>query len=285
MTLHHRNLPAVLVLATLTFACSSKDVVAEVGSTKLRAADIEAFQAGRRGDASAALDTIVQRALLAEAGRKAGLDDDPRLRARIEQARREILAQAYLERQMEAATREDALHARYVAEKERLAHPVVHVAHLAVHEVASDPASHAAAQSNVSRAAARLAAGEPFEKVVKQTSDDVMTAAKGGDLGPIEEGQVDPAFFQVVVLLKKGETSKPFQTAYGWHIARALEDPRTVTPEFEQVKGVLTAEARREAEVQLVERLRGDIRVRVHRDRLPAPEATKTEKVRVGEGR
>jgi parvulin-like peptidyl-prolyl isomerase len=92
---------------------------------------------------------------------------------------------------------------------------------------------------------------------------------------------VDPAFFEAAARLKKGETSQPFQTGYGWHIVRALEEPRTVTPEFDAVRGVLAAEARREAEGRLAEKLRGEIGVRIHPERLPA---SKSAPARAGEG-
>lgn len=277
--MHHRR-ACLLLLALLgpLAGCSSGDVVAEVGKTRLRAADIDAAEAGNRRDPGAALDGLVDRALLAEGAREAKLQDDPRIAARIAQVEREILAQAFLERALENATREDALRARYARDKDALARRVVHPAHVAVHEIPSDPASRAAAEGKVSRAAARLAAGESFETVAEDTSDDVMTAGKGGDLGPIEEGQVDSAFFEAVVGLKRGEVSRPFRTSYGWHIARALEEPRKVTPDYEQVRGLLAAEARREAQADVLGKLRKDIRVVVHRDRLaPGRAAASTE--------
>lgn len=265
---HHRAFLLVFALLGSLAGCSSGDVVAEVGKTKLRAADIDVAEAGNRRDPGATLDGLVDRALLAEAAQGARLQEDPRIAARLAQSEREILAQAFLERALENATREDALRARYARSKDALSRRVVHPAHVAVHEVASNPASRAAAEGKVSRAAARLAAGESFETVAEDTSDDVMTAGKGGDLGPIEEGQVDSAFFEAVVGLKRGEVSRPFRTSYGWHIARALEEPRAVMPDFEQVRGLLAAEARREAQADVLGKLRSEIRVVVHRERL-----------------
>ena len=67
-----------------------------------------------------------------------------------------------------------------------------------------------------------------------------------------------PAFFSAAGALRAGETSRPFETAFGWHIARAVEDARVVAPEFDDVRGVLAAETRRDAEAKLLERLRGE---------------------------
>jgi peptidyl-prolyl cis-trans isomerase C len=100
-----------------------------------------------------------------------------------------------------------------------------------------------------------------------------VTASRGGDLGPILEGQVDPVFFAEAAALKGGQISKPFQTTFGFHVVKALEEPAVVTPGFDDVRGVLAAEARTTAERALLERLRGQISVELHPERLSPPPA------------
>jgi hypothetical protein len=51
---------------------------------------------------------------------------------------------------------------------------------------------------------------------------------------------------------------------------KAVEAADTVTPSFEEARGVLAAEARREAETALRQRLRREIDVTIHRERIPA---------------
>lgn len=273
-----------LVLAMA--ACGDKDVIAEVGDTRLRRADLQGFQGGRGrpADPGQALDALVARALLAEAGRRAGLADDPAVRARLASSEREILAQAWLDRAAAPASgREDALRKRFEEQKARYERRRIHVAHIAVGAPKGDARARAEAESKASRAGARLTAGEPFEKVAREMSEDPVTAPRGGDLGPLLEGEVDPAFFEAAAALEKGKVSKPVESAFGLHIVKALEDPGKVTPRFEEVKGLVAAEARREAEQRALTDARRDIPVMVHRDRLPAekrPPVAKTGEAR-----
>jgi parvulin-like peptidyl-prolyl isomerase len=269
----------LLALALALAACGGRDVVAVVGGAKLRQADLAAYRGARGRPPQEALDALIDRTLLAEAGRKAGLEKDPVLRARIRSAEREILAQAYAEKQLAAATEEQALRKRYADEKEKLAHREIHVAQIAVMHDPQDAKGRAAAEAKVSRAAARLAGGEPFEKVAQELSDDRVSAARGGDLGAVREGQVDRAFFEAAVALKRGEVSKPFQSPFGWHLVKALEDPRTAAPPFEEVRGVLAAQARTEGERALLDGLKESTKVKIYPKAL---ERLGTGQVRVG---
>jgi parvulin-like peptidyl-prolyl isomerase len=100
-----------------------------------------------------------------------------------------------------------------------------------------------------------------------------VSGEKGGDLGVVEEGQVDATFFKEAAALKRGEVSRPFETSYGLHLVQAVEDVQVVTPGFEEVKGRLAAEARREAEARLLAELRESIRVETYPERLQAASA------------
>ncbi len=265
------RLVAIAAVALALGACSDREVVAVVGKTKVRRADVEGFQGGRGRPANPAqaLDAVVERTLLAEGARRDGLADDPAVRARLAAAEREILAQAFVDRAVASASAEDALLKRYRDKKEALARRRIHVAHIAVRAPKGDAARRSEAESKLNRAYMRLLAGEPFEKVAREMSDDEVSAPRGGDLGPLLEGEVNPAFFEAAAALEKGKTSKPFESALGFHLAKALEPPATVTPPFEEAKALLAAEARREALEKTEKELRDRISVKTYPDRLP----------------
>jgi peptidyl-prolyl cis-trans isomerase C len=270
-----------LCLLGLLSACGNRDVLAHVGSEKLRKVDLDAFQGnGRgRGDSRAALEGLAERAMLAEASRRAGLEKDPVVQARIRAAAREILAQAFLEKELAGAGREDLLRKRYLEQKDTLAHKQIHVAQIAVHVKGHDASAKSEAESRVSHLYARLMAGEPFDKVAKDGSDDPVSGARGGDLGPILEGQVDETFFAQAAALKRGQVGKPFETSFGFHVVKALEDPAMVTPSFDEARGVLAAEARTAAERQLSARWHEKISVEVHAERLAEQDRPATKPV------
>lgn len=274
---------ALLPVLAAVAACGGGDVVVEAGKTRVTIPEYEAFAAGLGGalavDRAASLQAIGERALLAEAARREDLEDDPAVRVRLAAARREILASAFLDRELEAVVREDALKQRYDAEQEKLSRRRVHVAHV-VARVGMAPGDRAGAHALIGRAYARVARGEPFDQVARELSQDPGTAARGGDLGPLLEGQVDATFFEAVAALRAGQTSKPFESPYGVHLVKALEDVQVVTPSFQEVRGKLAAQARAEAEAALLSKLRGDVGVKLHPERL----AQRAAKARSPEG-
>src|SRR5690606_31692783 len=102
---------------------------------------------------------------------------------------------------------------------------------------------------------ARLDKGEKFEALAKEHSLDPGSGANGGDLGwAAADSYVEP-FSEALTKLKKGETSKPVQSSFGWHIIR-LEDTRTAEfPEFDQVKPQLEEMLRQQTLTQYQDEL------------------------------
>lgn len=74
---------------------------------------------------------------------------------------------------------------------------------------------------------AKLQAGESFEKLASEFSDDAQTAEKGGELPLFGTGtttRMVPEFEEAAFQLKEnGEVSQPVQTAFGYHIIKRLD--------------------------------------------------------------
>jgi peptidyl-prolyl cis-trans isomerase SurA len=68
----------------------------------------------------------------------------------------------------------------------------------------------------------RILAGEDFAGLAQISSQDVGSAADGGDLGWSTTDQFVPDFTKVVNDTKVNEISEPFHTQYGWHILQVL---------------------------------------------------------------
>lgn len=62
-----------------------------------------------------------------------------------------------------------------------------------------------------------------FAKLAEKYSEDPGSAVQGGDLGWSNPDAYDPAFRDQVTHMKKGELSKPFRSAHGWHIVQLLD--------------------------------------------------------------
>ncbi len=82
-----------------------------------------------------------------------------------------------------------------------------------------------------------LAAGESFESLAKEFSDDVASSDAGGDLGFFTEGIFPEAFEKTVKELKEGEVSDVVETEAGFHFIKLTELNVVAAPSFEESKG------------------------------------------------
>ncbi len=65
---------------------------------------------------------------------------------------------------------------------------------------------------------ARAEAGEEFGELARQYSDDIGSAAEGGELGWTNPGQMVPEFEATMAGTAEGSISQPFRSEFGWHI-------------------------------------------------------------------
>jgi peptidyl-prolyl cis-trans isomerase D len=82
----------------------------------------------------------------------------------------------------------------------------------------------------------KISGGEDFEKVAKKESEDEATAQKGGDLGFISRGSLNPALEKAAFKLGIGKISEPILTAQGYHIIRVDEKKPETQIDFEKAK-------------------------------------------------
>jgi peptidyl-prolyl cis-trans isomerase SurA len=68
----------------------------------------------------------------------------------------------------------------------------------------------------------RLDNGADFAELARLNSND-LSAAKGGDLGWLYQGDTVPEFEKAMDALKVGEISQPVRSPFGWHLIQVLE--------------------------------------------------------------
>ena len=78
-----------------------------------------------------------------------------------------------------------------------------------------------ATEAQAQAALDRIHAGESFETVAKQVSQDPSSGAQGGHLGWSQADSFVPAFRDEILRLQVGQMSAhPIRTPFGWHIVR-----------------------------------------------------------------
>ncbi|HIG92456.1 MAG TPA: peptidylprolyl isomerase [Methylococcaceae bacterium] len=78
-----------------------------------------------------------------------------------------------------------------------------------------------------------------FATLAGEFSADKLSASKGGDLGLIVAGDMDPDFEKIAFGLAEGEVSDPVKTEFGYHIIKVTELTPGVVKPYEEVKKIV----------------------------------------------
>lgn len=76
----------------------------------------------------------------------------------------------------------------------------------------------AAAEALAGQLMERAKGGEDFGALARQYSDDIGSAAEGGELGWTNPGQMVPEFEAAMAAAEEGVVTEPFRSEFGWHI-------------------------------------------------------------------
>jgi peptidyl-prolyl cis-trans isomerase SurA len=115
---------------------------------------------------------------------------------------------------------------------------------------------------------AKFLAGEDFESLAMQYSEDQNSAPRGGEMPSFTSPRMVPEFIQVVSTLKEpGDVSAPIQTRFGWHIVKLLS--KTPPGSIEEVQADIKQRISRDSRSELsrkavVERLKKEYKVKKH---------------------
>lgn len=104
---------------------------------------------------------------------------------------------------------------------------------------AADKAEDKAALAKARALRERLLKGASFAQLAKEDSDDPGSAKKGGDLGFIGHGIMDPTFEKAAYALKKGQISEPIRTPFGYHLIEVTDIRPAKIKSFSDVRDQL----------------------------------------------
>ena len=110
--------------------------------------------------------------------------------------------------------------------------------HILINSVEENPE----AEARAGEILARLDAGETFEDLAAEVSEDPGTSGQGGDLGWLSQG---PGAFQEAVFdMQLGEVRGPVKSEFGYHVIRLDEIREGEVRTFDSVREELAAEYR-----------------------------------------
>lgn len=144
---------------------------------------------------------------------------------------------------------EDSLVAAYEAQKGRFIVPERRrVSHILIEAPGdADDAAIQAARLQAEALALQARGGDDFAALAEANSQDIGSAALGGDLGFIEPGIMAESFEQAVYeLTLDNPVSDPVQTGFGWHVIMLTDIEPAAGMPYEEAREVLIAEAMEE---------------------------------------
>ena len=139
----------------------------------------------------------------------------------------------------------------------------VQVAHILLRIPADATAADSAAvEAKALEAYNKIMAGEDFNRIAEQYSDDKSTASKGGILPWFGANKMIPEFIKEISGMKNiNDISKPFSSSFGWHIVKLLDRKEIGTYEdnLNDLKQSLTRNDRaKKSEEALLNRIKNE---------------------------
>lgn len=212
------------------------------------------------------LDNLVEQELLYQESLKRGVQNDSKVKAKIDLYKKVIISQALVDNELDKAAKEHYDQNKEKFEKLQLAHILVKFGDPKKAKKKGEKIiSEAEALKIANSIKARLDKGEDFAKVAKETSEDNLTKGNGGDLGKasknesrLERRGYGP-LLEKAFTMKVGEIAGPIKTEQGYHII-TLTKGVELEP-FEEVKQSIMFEIQGDIRNKFLSKLKGDSKI------------------------
>lgn len=263
----------LISIITLLAACSSdnSDVLATINGHNVTASEFDAYLAFKRiqirddKHKAALLDQYLERDALSQAIESKYVEADKlAAAAELEDFKRQMNISRYFERYLKDSVTDQKIQNYYAVNEDKYMDTKVNVAHVLFRlKKGMTEAERKAKLTTASEAWSKIKAGEDFGEIADDYSEDRISAKKSGDLGWLKKDSIDPAFSKKVFEMKKGEVSAPFETSFGYHIVKIIEEPKTVKKPFEAVKGDIRYLLRQQTKQAELDRLKSEAKIKI----------------------
>jgi peptidyl-prolyl cis-trans isomerase C len=238
-------------------------VLAQVNDARLTEADLQQLipnelrESITGAEIREILDRWVRTELLYQRARSEGLDDNAAVAARLHELQRDLLADELLQRELAQRVKvgNEELQEYYRA------HQAEYTQELQLKHILVDT------REEAEQIVVMVRNGAVFEELARARSRDA-SAPRGGDLGFLGKGAMNPAFDPHVFAAVPGAVVGPIATTFGFHVVKvAARRPAAEPLSFEAVRDEilhsLLLEKQQAAQQQIFEEMRRGAQVQV----------------------
>lgn len=239
------------------------EILAKVGDEVILEKDIDMLlskvpqQYRMRYSSADAKKEIVQRLvdvkMLAWEARRRGIDKRPDVKTRFEYLIDQMLAKELEEEISSNIEVTDKEVAKYYDEhKDKFSTPPkIKVRHILVKT-----------KEEAEEVLKEIKGGKDFAALAKERSN-CPSAKKGGDLGLISKGRMDPAFEKAAFALGEGDISDVVKTSYGYHIIKVEDKSPAKVKDLDKVKAAIERSVINDKREEVLKDLSSDIKNKV----------------------
>jgi parvulin-like peptidyl-prolyl isomerase len=241
----------ILTSALLVASVNASEVLATVNGTPISKEDINtilkaqggSFDKLKKDQQKQLLDKLIERELLAEVAKKAGVEKDENFNKALENFRKDLVIKTWMDKVYKRTLISDSEANKYYQDnKDQFKQPEkIHARHILVKSEKE--------ANDIIKTLKATKANELKDKFIALAKEKSTgpSGKNGGDLGFFGKGQMVPAFQDAAFALKKGEiTTKPVKTQFGYHVIYLEDKKPEGTAEFAKVKDKIIAKMRQE---------------------------------------
>jgi len=239
---------------------SDPHVVAQIGDAKIMDKDIDAILSqipepyrARYSTPEAKREIVTRMAevrMMAMEAKKRKIDERPETKLKLEYIVDQILAKDLEDSTTDTIQITDADITKYYNDNKDkfVVGPRVKVRHILVEK-----------EEDAKAILAQLKKGADFAELAKARSK-CPSAKRGGDLGWVVKGRMDPDFEKAAFALTKGEMSGVVKSSFGYHIILCDDKEEAKEKPMEEIKPIVERQIKRERREEAVNKLKEEVK-------------------------
>lgn len=199
------------------------------------------------------LEQVIDQRLLAREAERRGLDEDPAVQRRLEAARRQVLGDALVEREVEGAVNEDQVRRLY--DEFRSEQREVEEFRIRRILVATEAEAQAVRRE--------LQGGASFDALAAERSTDAATRFNGGDLGYVDPAALPAPYAPLLGAAAPGSLIGPVAAEGGFAVLRVEDRRREPVRSLEEMRPQILRFLSFDRVRELLQKLRADTEVEI----------------------